>query len=1218
MFGIPFEPKIYDWDDLMNGLASNDIDFTGDLTATPERLGTYWMTGPIAGRPVKYMYLAGRKSPLDIAESRTVRYAFLEGTTTLEQARMSLAGEYEISCVGNHGEAYRMLKNGEIDAFIDEGPFEAVFDDYGGVMTEDLSPLVYGPVSLSTRNPELAPVVSVLQKALESGLSKHLAELYARGYKDYIRDKFQKNLTAEEIEYIRAHCAREEGGEPVKIAVEYDNYPAAFYNEREKSWQGVAMDVLAEIENLSGLRFAQVHQGRLLWSDMLQMLENGEIALISELILTDERKSRFVWPDDPYMTDKYALISRAGTPDISINEVFQARVGLSKKTAYTDMFHQWFSGHTETKEYVDVLEALDGLDRGEVDLVMGTQNQLLTLTNYMEKPDFKANIVFNRTYGSYFGVNKNETVLCSIISKSLRVINTEIITNRWKSRVFDYRAALIRARTPWLAGVSILMLFTAALLMILFFKTRRAGKVLELTVKERTRELEIQTEAARAASEAKSGFLASMSHEIRTPMNAISGMSELLLRRELDDESRGYVRDIRQASSNLLSIINDLLDFSKIEAGRLELVPVTYYLSSLVNDVVNIVRMRIAEKPIRFYTNIDVSIPNMLTGDEARVRQILLNMLSNAVKYTDKGFISVTMTQEARESGGVTLRLAVADSGVGIKPEDQLKLFSEFVQVDVKRNRGVEGTGLGLAITKRLCAAMGGGVSVESEYGKGSVFTALIPQKIARDMPFAAVENPGGKKTLIYEGRLVYAKSVAWSLENMGVPFRLVTDIESFAQALRDEEWYFVFSGYGLYDRIKAAMDRAARENPAKKPPPLALMIEWGTEAYVPNVRFVSLPVQALSISDVLNGAPDRRNYGESAAFNGTRFTIPGARLLVVDDIATNLKVAEGLLAPYNATIDACLSGAEAVELVKRNRYDIVFMDHMMPQMDGVEATALIREWEKEQGGAGHPVPIVALTANAVTGMREMFIEKSFNDFLAKPIDVSKLDEIIEKWLPKEKQIKSDGGASFAAGNQGSLSGLEIPGVDVKRGIAMTGGTPEGYGQALSTLRKDAEARMELLTAEQAEHDIKIFTTQVHALKSALASVGAAALSEEAARLEAAGKTGDAAFIRERIGGFRENLSGLAGHIGAALPGGTGGAGNAPAWDREALSRLKEALEARNIRAIDEMLDKLADSCAGKEPAPEFSRISDCVLVSDFDEAGRIIDGLMKDTRRDG
>ena len=587
------------------------------------------------------------------------------------------------------------------------------------------------------------------------------------------------------------------------------------------------------------------------------------------------------------------------------------------------------------------------------------------------------------------------------------------------------------SRFDYAATVPIHLLVTYALVfsvMIVIEKTRQTKDKLIDIQSVRLQELR---EEAETVSRIKSSFLANMSHEIRTPMNAISGMSELLLRRDLPEDARFEVQDIKQAASNLISIINDILDFSKIEAGKLEIISTRYLLSSLVNDTVNIVRMRLLEKPIRFFTNIDGSIPNGLIGDEVRLRQIILNLLSNAAKFTERGYVSMSITrhqqdEENQSNRHIWLKISVTDTGQGMKPEDQAKLFSDFMQVDTKKNRNVEGTGLGLAITKRLCVAMGGDISVISEYGKGSEFNVLIPQYIESDTPIAEVIEAVNKKVLVYEGRAVYANSLSWSLDNMKIPHTVVANQNDFINALDREEWYYIFSGYGLYKKIKPVMERPDTEFAGGKKPHLALMVEWGTEAYIPNVRFISLPIQSLSIANTLNGKSDRQDLFDASSLSGQiHFNIPDARILVVDDIATNLKVAEGLLAPYKAVVETCLSGVEAIELIKQSvmqgeAYDLVFMDHMMPEMDGIETTLAIRSWEKEQRHENEGVefalqtpklserpkgvPIIALTANAVSGMREMFLEKGFNDFLAKPIDVSKLDDILDRWIAKEKR----------------------------------------------------------------------------------------------------------------------------------------------------------------------------------------------------------------------
>jgi signal transduction histidine kinase/CheY-like chemotaxis protein len=613
--------------------------------------------------------------------------------------------------------------------------------------------------------------------------------------------------------------------------------------------------------------------------------------------------------------------------------------------------------------------------------------------------------------------------------------------------------------------------------------------------------VQYEKEKAQAASKSKDVFLARMSHEIRTPMNAIIGMAELLMREDLSFKARSYVHDIKQAGGNLISIINDILDISKIEAGKMEIVPAKYLLSSLINDTVNIIRMRLAEKPIKFKTYFEDNIPNGLIGDVVRMRQVLLNLLSNAVKYTKSGHISLSLSVDKKSLIHVWLKAEISDTGKGIKLEDQEKLFGEFIRLDSQHNQGIEGTGLGLSIAKRLCYAMGGDITVKSEYGKGSTFTVIIPQFIESEEPFS------------------------------------------------------------LADDSQKEMDKA------------------------------------FSIS----------------------FSIPQGRLLIVDDIPTNLKVADGLLAPYNTTIDTCTSGREAIELVKYNNYDVVFMDHMMPEMDGIEAVSHIRAFENST--SREEVPIIALTANVVVGMREMFLEKGFNDFLAKPIDVSKLDEILDKWMPEEKKQKTTvNDDQLPMNNEHNLQekNLSIAGIDIEKGIKMTGGTLTNYRQVLSLFHNDAKDRLPVLQTLPSAETLSLFTTQVHALKSAAASIGAQELSNKAAALEAAGRNGNMAAIENNLSKFSSDLEELIGNINKALvsynDAVTQESGdNTSALSGALLQKLNEALvskeAASDIFGILNDVNKLPQDQKTREL---IEKVSYHVLMTEYDEAAKITAGLLE------
>jgi len=713
-------------------------------------------------------------------------------------------------------------------------------------------------------------------------------------------------------------------------------------------------------------------------------------------------------------------------------------------------------------------------------------------------------------------------------------------------------------------------------------------------------------EKAEAASKAKSDFLAKMSHEIRTPMNAITGMAELALRENIPDAAREHIITIKQAGANLLSIINDILDFSKIESGKLEIVPSKYLFSSLVNDVVSIIRMRVVDSNLSFVVNIDCNVPNSLFGDETRIRQVLLNILSNAVKYTKKGFVSFSVSGEITEDT-VLLTIDVTDTGNGIKPEDLEKLFGEFVQVDMAAHKGVEGAGLGLVITKKLVNAMDGDINVQSEYGKGSTFTITLSQKICSPEPLASIKNSEEKSVLVYERNGIYADSIVCTVDNLGVTCERAENDGELREKLKSKDYSFLFVSYSLLGNAKEIMQEL------KSNAKIVVLTEFGEAMADMNLNVLSMPVHSISVANILNGVSDNFSYNTNKNITA-RFIAPKARILIVDDINTNLKVAEGLMLPYKMQVDLRLSGVEAVGAVKVNSYDLVFMDHMMPGMDGIEATKIIREMGNENPHYAN-LPIIALTANAISGTKEMFLSNGFNDFLSKPIDMVKLNTILTKWLPKSKQEKLDAKAITAdAGGQEAVE-IKIDGVDVKKGISMTGGTLKGYMQTLAVFRKDGLQKRDEIRKSLETGNYLLYTTYVHALKSALANIGASELSKSAKALEFAGKQKDFAFINSNNSQFLMDLGNLLESLKNALSSDSND-GNKVYFDfellRTELNMLREALESLDSTAIDKTVDNLREYAQTDKIGSGIENILQSVLIGEYDEAISMIDNLMK------
>lgn len=507
-------------------------------------------------------------------------------------------------------------------------------------------------------------------------------------------------------------------------------------------------------------------------------------------------------------------------------------------------------------------------------------------------------------------------------------------------------------------------------------------------------ELENAMIDARKASRARDIFLANMSHEIRTPINTMLGLNELILRESQDETIRGYALDIKQAGTVLLSLVSDILDFSKLQSGKMELAEGTYDISSLLNDLINSVSVPLRKKKLRLTLDIASDIPYKLSGDEVHLRQIIGNLLSNAVKYTQSGTVTLHLAWERQDKDSLLLKVAVEDTGIGVKEKDMERIFETFNRLDMEASRNEEGTGLGLAVTYQLVNMMGGKLEAKSEYGKGSTFSFVIPQKIINEAPLGDFQEQ-------------YDKSVKNSI-----------------------------------------------------------------------------------------------SYRE-------KFIAPLAKILVVDDNAMNLAVAQDLLRKTKLQIDVASSGGECLEMVKRKEYHLICMDHMMPVMDGVQTLRAIRELEDNPS---RNIPVIALTANAVVGAKEFYLNAGFEDYLSKPIEPDKLEDMLIQYLPKELVYLTEDEeiSGLEEGSSGSLNEEKLTdmGINAANGLKYMGGSRSLYEKVLHDFREILHEKEEQLHNMLAKEDVSGYAIIVHALKGNARNVGADELAEEAFELEKKSKAG--------------------------------------------------------------------------------------------------------------
>lgn len=605
----------------------------------------------------------------------------------------------------------------------------------------------------------------------------------------------------------------------------------------------------------------------------------------------------------------------------------------------------------------------------------------------------------------------------------------------------------------------------------------------------------------------KSDFLANMSHEIRTPMNAVIGMAEIAMREQLTPVAREYIKQIKASGTTLLTIINDILDFSKIESGKLNINMAEYKPFSIVQDIASVIMTRIGDKKIEFIVDVAPDIPSQLMGDSIRIRQIIINLSNNAVKFTKEGYVHLSIAYEKKSDREIMLQVYVEDTGIGIKEEDMDKLFQSFQQLDSKRNRNVEGTGLGLAISKQLITLMNGRIWVESEYEKGSRFSFEIPQLVIDDKPSIEIEKKPRKTVGLFCTNPYMKTHMQNMLKQLNVECLLVEGREDLKQLEEKNVEFFFFE---LTDNVYASiMNNYLASHPALTG---VMLTGFGEKIkpYQENVIAVSKPVYIMNLDKILS---HEDLYAENDVWEGNfEFVAPDAEILIVDDNEPNLMVAEGLLAPLQMKIEKATSGRQCLEMIGEKHYDLIFMDHMMPELDGIETTRIIRSFHEEYDD----VPIIALTANVMEETQVMFLVEGMNDFVAKPIELRVIISKLRQWLPTNKIKKVEVTGEKEKEKKESLERLAkkivIPKLDVKMALQLAG-SETLFWKILQEYAKTISKKVNLIQEHMNEKNWKKYTIEVHALKSFSRQIGALELSELAAQMEQAGNHNDIDFI---------------------------------------------------------------------------------------------------------
>ena len=974
LFGIPFIPKFYEWDNLIAGLESREIAFTGELTATEERRKIYSMTDPIALRSVKIFRLADSHSLDHIAEEHPPRYAFLDGTTTIEQVRAS-SKNFELFLVNSHEEAYEMLKQKKVDAFFEEGAAEAIFDAYSDVIVEDFLPLIYSEVSLTTQTESLKPIISVVQKMLRNGGVEHLSKLYNLGLQEYAKNKLFLRFSEEEREYIRKNPV-------IPFVAQSDEYPISFYNSYEKQWQGIAFEVLGDIEMLTGLSFKHV-----------ETLDTGKTHLISGLIPEEDEEERFIYLKTPILKGYYILLSKADYRNIGLNDVLYLKIGLTKGRASTSLFQKWFPNHINTVIYEDLNDAVADLENGKIDLVMTTQRQFLRITNYLELVGYKANFIFDHPFDITFGISNQDQTLRSIMDKTLAMIEIEEISDSWMRKTYDYSLKLARMKIPWIIGISTLVV-CLFLITFVFIQNRKKKLLLEHLVKERTKELELKSNMLTTVMNSIPSFVFCKDLNLKFTRCNASVEKYFNVREEdiigKDEEYLGFLpKDLKLFDLYSRKVIDECIEIeNEISISHLD---GTKYLFevTLVPHIFN------------------GSVIGLIGVAHNITKRKAIEEAALAASHSKSAFLA-NMSHEIRTPMNSIVgfsELALSDN-VSLKTKDYLNKILENAEWLLQIINDI------LDISKIEAGQM---TLEKIPFDLHDIFarcqTVIVPKTFEKGILLYCYAEPSvGRKLL---GDPMRLRQVLINLLSNAVKFTNIGTVKLYSSIKNSTD-----SNTTIYFEVKDSGIGITKEQIEKIFEPFVQADDSVTRKYGGTGLGLTI---TKNIIELMGGHLDVESIpkiGSKFSFELTFDTIDAladiptrdivintlekpnfdGEVLVCEDNRMNQMVISEHLERVGIKPVIAENGKIGLDIVfdrvqkGAKPFDLVFMDIQMPIMDGLEAASRIIQLNAK-------IPIVAMTANVMSNDREIYRMHGMPDCIGKPFTTQELWQCLAKYL---------------------------------------------------------------------------------------------------------------------------------------------------------------------------------------------------------------------------